>query len=50
MTPLCSIILPTYNRAYVLWRANQRVLVQTDKRWQRLVVNDGATSATGPVR
>ena len=46
MEPLFSIILPTYNRAYVLWRAIESVVAQTENRWELVVVNDGSTDST----
>lgn len=46
MNPLFSIILPTYNRAYLLWRAIQSVLAQTEVRWELIVINDGSTDDT----
>ena len=46
MKPLFSIIIPTYNRAYVLWKAIQSVIAQTESRWEMIVVNDGSTDCT----
>src|SRR4051812_38606117 len=45
-TPLFSIILPTYNRAYVLWRAIESVLAQSEAHWELLVVDDGSIDDT----
>jgi glycosyltransferase involved in cell wall biosynthesis len=44
--PLISVVLPTYNRAYVLWRAIESVIDQTETRWELLVVDDGSTDGT----
>lgn len=44
--PIFSVILPTYDRAYVLWKAVQSVVAQTEPRWELIVVNDGSTDCT----
>ena len=41
-----SVVLPTYNRAYVLWRAVQSVVDQTEDDWELIVINDGSTDCT----
>jgi glycosyltransferase involved in cell wall biosynthesis len=46
VTPLFSVIIPTYNRAYVLWKAIQSVTMQKESRWEIIVVNDGSTDCT----
>src|SRR5215218_5326638 len=46
MSPIFSIVLPTYNRAYVLWRAILSVLAQSEARWELIVVDDGSTDCT----
>jgi glycosyltransferase involved in cell wall biosynthesis len=46
MQPKFSIILPTYNRSYVLWKAIQSVVDQTINSWELIIVDDGSTDAT----
>ncbi|HJQ71143.1 MAG TPA: glycosyltransferase family A protein [Blastocatellia bacterium] len=46
MEPIFSVILPTYNRAYVLWKAVASVVAQTERRWELIVVDDGSTDCT----
>jgi glycosyltransferase involved in cell wall biosynthesis len=41
-----SVIMPTYNRAHVLWKAISSVLAQTHASWELIVVDDESTDAT----
>ncbi|PMP98127.1 MAG: glycosyl transferase, partial [Thermodesulfobacterium geofontis] len=44
--PLISVIIPTYNRAYILSKAIESVLNQTFKDLELIVVDDGSTDET----
>lgn len=44
--PKVSIILPTYNRAYILSKAINSVLNQTYKEFELIIVDDGSTDNT----
>lgn len=44
-----SIIIPTYNRAYLLRKAIESVLAQTFSDWELLIVDDGSTDNTKEV-
>ncbi|WP_310992293.1 glycosyltransferase family 2 protein [Aequorivita marina] len=46
MTPLISIIIPTYNRAHLIGETLDSVLAQTYQNWECLVVDDGSTDNT----
>lgn len=47
--PLVSVILPTYNRAYIIDRAIKSVLDQTFTYLELIVVDDGSTDNTEEV-
>ncbi|MDD3878171.1 MAG: glycosyltransferase family 2 protein [Bacteroidales bacterium] len=44
-----TIIIPTYNRASLLKRAVESVIIQTFKNWELIVVDDGSTDNTKDV-
>lgn len=46
MQPIFSVIIPTYNRAYVLWKAVRSVIAQTESQWELIVGNDDSTDCT----
>jgi len=43
---LFSVIIPTYNRAYVLWKALLSVVNQDYYNWEAIVVDNGSTDDT----
>lgn len=47
--PFFSIILPTYNRGYIVDEAISSVLEQTFTDWELLIIDDGSTDNTGEV-
>jgi len=46
MMPKCSVIIPTYNRAPIIKRAIESVLLQTYQDWELLIVDDCSTDNT----
>lgn len=44
-----SIIIPTYNRGYILWKTIQSIQKQTYPFWEIIVVDDGSTDDTAKV-
>jgi glycosyltransferase involved in cell wall biosynthesis len=44
--PFCSIIIPTYNRAYLLERTIKSVLTQEFNNFEIIIVDDGSTDNT----
>ena len=44
--PRYSIVIPTKNRAYCLWRAIQSVVAQSYQNWELLVVDGGSSDGS----
>jgi glycosyltransferase involved in cell wall biosynthesis len=49
MTPLISIIIPTYNRAKYVTRAIAAIQGQAFTAWELIVVDDGSSDGTAEV-
>lgn len=49
MKPVFSIITPTFNRGYCIWKAIQSAQNQTFKDWEMIIVDDGSTDDTKKV-
>ncbi|GGF68787.1 glycosyltransferase family 2 protein [Wenyingzhuangia marina] len=47
--PLVSIIIPTYNRAHLIEKTLDSIIVQTYTNWECIVVDDGSTDDTDKI-
>lgn len=47
--PKCSVIIPTYNRGYILEKSVNSVLAQTFTDYELIIVDDGSTDDTAKV-
>jgi len=47
--PKVSVIMPTFNRAWIIERAIKSVLEQSYKDFELIIINDGSTDNTGSV-
>lgn len=44
--PLVSVVIPTFNRGYIISRAIESVLNQSYTNWELIIVDDGSTDDT----
>ena len=49
MSPLVSIIIPTYNRAHLIGETLDSILLQTHTNWECIIVDDGSTDNTDEI-
>lgn len=49
MVPLLSVVIPTYNRAPIIYRALDSVASQTFRNWECIIVDDHSTDHTKEV-
>lgn len=49
ISPFFSVIICTYNRAHLLPRALDSLLLQTEADWEAIIVDDGSTDETQEV-
>ncbi|MDP3704048.1 MAG: glycosyltransferase [Candidatus Omnitrophota bacterium] len=49
MTPMISVVIPTYNRAGMLSEAIESVLAQGYTNWELIIVDDGSADQTAEV-
>ena len=49
MQVVFSIIIPTYNRAYIIWKTIKGVQEQIYPYWELLIIDDGSTDDTQKV-
>ena len=47
--PLISVVIPTYNRAYIIRNAIDSVVAQTYRNWELIIVDDGSSDDTKAV-
>ena len=47
LTPLITIVIPTYNRKDLLQKSIRSVLAQTYTHWELIIVDDGSDDGTG---